>query len=748
MEHFFDLKFRVEHITYQAPDSDYAIVRARVLEISPEENYNSKVLVVKGNFDKVEYRDVFRCYATWVDDPKFGRQVDAKMITMTASSDLDGIRRYLTRFIPGVGPKIAKTVVDAYGVDTLAKIRETPENLSRLKGVSKKKAEQIHKTLVDNDKIEKLSVFLYKNGVTSFIDIVNIYEAMGGDAEAKVRANPYSICDYLGYSKFLLADSVAKSLGTPENGYMRISKVIQYYLFSHCYNTGDMFVTKDFMFSQIRNFTRRSRISFSVDDNLLNQYFSDMRNDGSIVTDVSCGDCAVYLKNLYVIESKTEGYVKKLISPRESFPSDYRKFSCEYEKQTGVCLDDIQLCAVKNAYENRLSILTGGPGTGKTLTINAVIKFLEAKESRIRIVLCAPTGRAAKRMSELSGRNAYTIHRFLGLTGEDAKTIDAEIEIDADYVICDESSMIDAPLFLQLVSAVARSGASLLLVGDANQLPPVGVGLPFKDLLNSEKVPATILTRLYRQASESQINTNAVKILSGVTFFGEPNGLMFDRTKQDFFLFDTPDVDMIKLLIGNAIEQLSDVGVAKKDIVVLSPTKKGELGVVELNYMIQERFNPHNPYKAEYKSGQYVFRVGDRVMQEMNNYDLGVFNGDVGSVVAIDPEEKEIIVSYDDFEVVNGRVVPTPREVVYSKASIHELSLAYATTVHKAQGSECPVVIMPLSQMFFNLTRNIIYTAITRAKSRFVFIGDSNALVRGIQKNDNAQRATMLAAKI
>ena len=164
--------------------------------------------------------------------------------------------------------------------------------------------------------------------------------------------------------------------------------------------------------------------------------------------------------------------------------------------------------------------------------------------------------------------------------------------------------------------------------------------------------------------------------------------------------------------------------------------------------MIQERFNPHNPYKAEYKSGQYVFRVGDRVMQEMNNYDLGVFNGDVGSVVAIDPEEKEIIVSYDDFEVVNGRVVPTPREVVYSKASIHELSLAYATTVHKAQGSECPVVIMPLSQMFFNLTRNIIYTAITRAKSRFVFIGDSNALVRGIQKNDNAQRATMLAAKI
>ena len=231
-----------------------------------------------------------------------------------------------------------------------------------------------------------------------------------------------------------------------------------------------------------------------------------MRNDGSIVTDVSCGDCAVYLKNLYVIESKTEGYVKKLISPRESFPSDYRKFSCEYEKQTGVCLDDIQLCAVKNAYENRLSILTGGPGTGKTLTINAVIKFLEAKESRIRIVLCAPTGRAAKRMSELSGRNAYTIHRFLGLTGEDAKTIDAEIEIDADYVICDESSMIDAPLFLQLVSAVARSGASLLLVGDANQLPPVGVGLPFKDYL----IPKKSLLPYLRDYTDRQVKVRSI----------------------------------------------------------------------------------------------------------------------------------------------------------------------------------------------------------------------------------------------
>lgn len=757
MEDVFELTFKVRKIIFRDSVSNFSIVQAKILSIPDEMRPDEKNTIVKGTFERVEQSDTFKCFASWTEDNKYGKQIAAHLIVMAASSDLDGIRRYLKRFIPGCGAQTANKLVEKYGTDTIAKIKESPANISCIKGISEKKAELIHNKVVESDKIEGLSVFLFKHGVVSFADVVNVFSALGEDAETKIRSNPYSICDNMSISKLPLADKIALDLGFPESSPIRIGKMIIFYLSTHAYSSGDMYIMKSFLIRTLPSYMKKCNFRFNCSTEEIESALSYMQDAGSIVIENSSDDpddSFVYLKPLYIIETQSVACIQKMNTGNTVLSNEaYNSFAKDYGKKTGIILDEIQLLAVKNAYENRFSLLTGGPGTGKTLTINAIISFLKSKNPRAQIALCAPTGRAAKRMSEATGLEACTIHRLLKIAGGDDLYSDAsDTDLDATYVICDESSMLDAPLFFKLVTAVSKTEAGLLLVGDVNQLPPIGVGFPFKDLVDSNKVPMVVLEKLFRQASLSQINTNAKKILAGVTQIGSP-GLSFDHSKQDFFLFDTCDVPFIKKIIVNAIDQIMALGVSLDDIIVLSPTRKLELGVESLNRLIQDRFNPPKPGVDEYHGKLYTFRVGDKVMQIKNDYDLGVFNGDIGKIKEIDSVNEKIIVEYDDFEILgkSGDVQTVQifqKEVVYDYMIASSLELAYSTTVHKSQGAEYPVVIMPLSLMFCNLSRNILYTAVTRAKSRFVFVGDSQALISGIQKNDNAQRRTRLAERI
>ena len=747
----FEFEFVCKRILFRSVENHFTIMNAEILHIPSSENYHNKNVIVKGIFDKVEEKDAFRCYANWVNDKKYGLQIEASMPVMIASSDIEGIKRYICRLVRGIGRVTASKIVKEYGIHTIDKIKESPANLSCIKGVSEAKAQKIHETILKSEKVDNLSVFLFRNGVSSFNDIILIYDKMGDDAQDKIIANPYSICDYLSISKFGIADKIALKNGLSPLSELRISKIIQHYLYSHCYSSGDMYILFNYLYKTLPSYMKSNGFYYEpISEELFNKVIDYMQESNQIVLDDDDGEQILYLKPYYTIEFNTSNLIKKInirrISPQKD--SIYDDFFEDLVKTTGIEPDENQKNAVRIAYENRFSVLTGGPGTGKTQTINTIISFIEKQRPLAKIVLCAPTGRASKRMSEFTGCEALTIHRLLGILGDDEYGNSYNNDLDADFVICDESSMIDSALFYKLITAIADNpNTSLLLVGDKDQLPPVGVGLPFKDIIESGKVPTVRLEKLYRQAKKSQINRNAKLILQGVTYEGGETGLSFDRTKQDFFFFETDDLELQRTVLKNSVTQLLALGTNLDDIMILSPVRKTPLGVIEINRMIQELVNPPRN-SVEFEDGPYVFRVDDRVMQTSNNYELDVFNGDIGTIVSIDTEDEEIVVEFNDNEIVNGVVVPKKKNVIYSFSTAKELELAYAMTVHKSQGSEYPVAIMPISPMFSNLSRNILYTGITRAKKRCILVGDRKSLVNGIIKNDNLQRRTLLKKRI
>jgi len=750
-KNYFNFEFTCKHILYRNLENGFSIMDCKILHLPDTEVYEQKSIVVKGTFEKLEENDSFRCFAKWVDDKKYGKQIEVFIPTMIASSDISGIKRFLRRYIKGLGPACIEKITSLYGTDTLDKIRESPHNLECIKGISSKKAEMIHNQLLENEKIEKLSLFLFNSGVSNFNDIVTIYENLGDDAQDMILSNPYCLCDYLSISKFSLSDTIAINLGHDTNSLLRISKIINYYLYSHCYSSGDMYVEKDYLYSSLPLFIKKNQITpFMLSIDVFNKALQYMQDINSVVIDSSSkrGDL-VYISSLYSVEEKTAQIIKK-INTRRILPVDDSIYDSFFEKYTashGIESDEIQKKAVRYAYENRLSVITGGPGTGKTQTINTIISFIEEIDPDSNIALCSPTGRASKRISEVTGKEAFTIHRLLGIVNNDISDNSCS-DLDVDYLICDECSMLGSVLFYKLILAVSNSAnTSLILVGDINQLPPVDIGLPFRDIIESGKVPTVCLKTLFRQAINSQIYRNSRLLLDGVTDIGI-NGLTFDKTKQDCFFFQSNNVSFSQTLILKSIEQLLALGINFDDIMVLSPTRKTALGVEEINKLIQAHFNPESTNTPEYHSSKYILRVNDRVMQTSNDYELGVFNGDIGIVTSVDIENETLIVTYDDSFLENGFLIEQKKEVLYEFSYAKELELAYATTVHKAQGSEYPVVIMPLSNMFYNLSRTILYTAFTRAKKRLVCIGEVSALVQGIKKSDNLHRRTLLKERI
>lgn len=746
----FDVEFTVSFITYRS--DDFAIFKAKDVGMDDSlRKVKRSQVSVKGIFPRCDVGDTFKARCVWENDDRYGYTLHSLYALRTLPSNLNGIKLFLIRNVKGVGEKTADRIVRCFGEQTFDKIKEG--KLEGIKGLPEKTREGIEKKVMESETLENLSIFLFKKGVKNYKDVVDIYNMLGDDALEMISGNPYCICGSEDMHFFPIADTIALNSGMAPDSLLRREKIILFYLSSKKFVSGNIFERESELIPALTGMTMRLNIeALPLDSDLLAEAIIDLEESGQIVTETEyingkISDHILFLPGSYKRECDIARIVSEMIrDDRKDFVMHLDAPIRRFEEEAGITLDDIQKKGVRMALTSRISILTGGPGTGKTLTINAVLRFISEKEPEAVVKLCAPTGRAARRMSEMTGMEASTIHRMLGLGPGNIRVCEDEV-FEADYVIVDEASMIDQSLFHILIRAVYDAGASILLVGDRDQLPPVGAGLPFRDMIESGAVPAVRLSTLHRQAKESQININAKNILAGVTEIGE-EGLSFDINRQDFFFFAAYTPEQINSLIIRSIDGLIRAGEKKEDIVVLSPMRKTEVGVREINLRLQSHLNPPSGDKKEVPSGNGVFREGDRVMQTRNDYSLGVFNGDTGYIRTIDEDGEEMTVTYEDFEIVDGKLTPKERDVVYDFGSLSEITLAYSTTVHKAQGSEYPIVIMPLSPLLFNTSRAILYTAVSRAKARFIFIGDTDSLRKGILNTDESKRNTRLRERI
>jgi len=741
----FDVIYDVERVVFKNSTNDFCIIKAKNVKIDEQNNKNLDSFIIKGIFTGVAEKDTVKSICRWTNDSKYGWQLISDFAMIMPPSNIRGIRRFLDKHVSGVGIKTIDRILSVYKEDTLNKIKESVLNLTSIPGIGRTKAELIREQVIKNEEIEELAVYLFQNGITNYNDVVAIYDALESDAVLKLKTNPYCICDCTSISKLPLADKIALGSGMSVDDPIRCQKLVHYYLYVKAFETGNMYEYRSSVIENIFYLLRKRNLYIdSLKNDMIENAISLLASSGQIRVTEDSTDQKLYLAPMYKIESGIVDCVRNINVHKNDCPTtDTDAFYKSYEKDTGIIPDESQKLAVINAYTNRLSILTGNPGTGKTQTVKAIISFIEFMQPTVKIALCSPTGRAAQRMSELTGYPAKTIHRYLGLIGND---LDLSKDIEDDYVIVDESSMIDSPLFYKLLLAVSRSGASLVLVGDKDQLAPVGPGLPFKELIQSGVVPTVILDKLHRQASKSQINLNAKKVLNGVD--GIHDQLLCDRTKQDFFMYPLRNDSDIQKVILRIIDTLISLGTPISEITVLSPMRKSSLGTHTLNALIQNHINPASSSKPEVSVNHGVFRVGDKIMQIKNNYEtewhinnagsietgLGVYNGDLGTIQAIDSIDEKIQISFDD-----GRIA------IYTFSMLSELELSYAMTIHKAQGSEMGCVIMPVHPCLINLSRNIIYTAITRSRDRFLIPGDPKVLYNGIAKTDNMKRNTDVA---
>ena len=751
----FEFQFKVSFVLYEGKD-DFKIVKVikKNLKFKNKDDDRDDLsqVSISGVMPGVRDGDFVRAYGEWVYSKQYGWGIKAEGCSLEIPSNIDGIKHFLCRFCKGIGEQTASNIVKQFGEDTVSVIIESPERLLEIPKISQKKAEIIHKSVFKHRAMEELSVFLFSHGCSSYNEVLAIYKEMGVNALDKILSNPYSICREVNASKFPLADKIALSSGYDVDGKERLKNIVIFFLKYKEENHGDMFCYFSYLPSQILKFMQSAGVTLS---NILYQsedFMScllELQKEGFIVLVEESNDYCVFLKRNYDCEKDIVSAVSSmsfLKEPREcAFFSDFVK---DFESNNQISFTEKQIEAIYKAVSYVLSLVTGGAGTGKTETIRGIIACILYENPKAKIALISPTGRASKRMTEVTGQPAITIHRFLKITPESPEG-DVEDLDDIDYIICDESSMIAASLFRLLLNAISKTNSHLIFVGDVNQLAPVGAGLPFKDLLESGVVPSTRLSTLFRQEEQSLINVNANRTLEGNT------DIVVMPGRTDFNFFPLNNQDEIKYTMLKCFDSIiENMKISPKDIIVLSSMNKTLLGVVELNNFLQPYFNAGGiDENKNFRANGYTIYEGDRVMQTSNNYNLGVFNGDIGYVTRIDKGLEEVIVTYDDYEeftIEDGKTIPGKKEVCYSMADADEkdLVLAYACTVHKAQGCEFPVVFMPVHEMLVNLSRTLIYTSLTRARTCFAFLGSYSALQAGIRKDEILKRNTRLCTSL
>lgn len=660
-----------------------------------------------------------------VDHRDYGKQIKVSSYESTRPETKSGVERFLASgLIKGVGPATAKLIVDYFGKRALDVLESEPERLTEVDGIGPRRAAMIAESFAEQNGMRNTLIFLQGYGLTPNLSM-KIYRAFGDTTESVLRSNPYRLVDEIEGVGFQTADRIAMSLGFGEASEFRLRSGVKYVLSEAANGAGHVYLPRETLVEQA------ARV-LNADGELVDGVMRALVLQGELVAEAIGDTTAVYLPRMHRAETETARLMTRLrrsVRPLKLKDGEALRLIEEQEAELGVSLCDEQRQAALAAMTEGVCVITGGPGTGKTTSINVIIRLLRRAG---KVELCAPTGRAAKRMSEATGCSARTIHRLLEYSGEQQGFArDADNPLDADVVIVDEMSMVDIFLMRSLLCAL-RPGTRLLLVGDADQLPSVGAGNVLKDLIASETVRVVRLTEIFRQAGQSQIVMNAHRVNRGE--YPE-----IRARDTDFFLerkgAPAEVAESVVALVKARLPKYMNLD-SLRDIQVMTPMKRGDVGVYALNAQLQAALNPPGDKKPELNHGGVIFRRGDKVMQVRNNYDLtwkkgdedgdGVFNGDIGYILAVDRKARGLVVEFDD-----GRVAE------YDESLLDDLELAYCMTVHKSQGSEFDAVVLPLlSGPPMLMTRNLLYTAITRAKRLVVIVG-REACVRSMVDNDH-----------
>ena len=725
----------IDHIIFRNEENGYTVFQFH--------NENGEVTCV-GKFPYIGDGEFLELEGEYVMHPSYGLQLQVTGHKVKEPEDRESIERYLgSGAVKGIGPALAGKIVAKFGEDTFRIMEEEPERLAEIKGISERKAREICVQVEEKKDLRQAMIYLQKYGISTNL-AVKIYQKYGLGIYSILEENPYRLADDIEGVGFKTADEIAFRIGIHTDSDFRIQSGIFYTLLQS--------VQEGHVYLEEKVLSAKAAQLLEVEITDIEKYLMDLAMEKKVVLKQDEEQVRVYPAKYYYMEMNTARMLKELNIRYEEDDSLIRKRIEKLEKQNESTLDERQREAVAEVVKNGIFILTGGPGTGKTTTINAMIRYFLSEGMDIR--LAAPTGRAAKRMTETTGYEAQTIHRLLEVSGNPEETgkggfgRNQENPLETDVVIIDEMSMVDLPLMHALLSAVIP-GTRLILVGDINQLPSVGPGKVLKDLIDSEVFPVMMLTRIFRQAQESDIVVNAHRINAGLE-------VRLDNKSRDFFFLKRQDADVIISVILTLIQKKLPRYVDAKmtDIQVLAPMKKGLLGVERLNRILQQYLNPPSPKKQEKEYGEKIFRVGDKVMQTKNNYQLeweiatkyglvvdkgiGVFNGDIGIVTAIHTYDETVEVEFDE-----------KRKVKYPFKLLDELELAYAVTIHKSQGSEYPAVIIPLlsgpKQLY---CRNLLYTAVTRAKKCVTLVGSDTVFQEIIRNVEEQKRNTSLSERI
>lgn len=701
------LRCVVERITYQNPDNGYSILKVKV------KNYPDLVTLV-GNLLDVNVGSVLLVEGNWKVDKRYGSQFIAQSWEETMPASLYGMEKYLgSGLIRGVGPVFAKRIVQKFGLDTINVIEDDIDRLYEVSGIGTKRVSVIRESWEKQKEIKNVMLFLQSNGVSTAF-AAKIFKFYGKESIQKIKENPYHLADDIWGIGFKTADKIASELGIKSDDFVRIRSGI-FYTLGQLSDEGNVFATPDQLHKSATEILKvpKESISETVSKMILSKDL--IEEDGSI-----------YLPPFYYAEVGVVNRLKDLISPKSielQFPVDISSI----ERATGCKYDEIQASAIQLAVTSKVMILTGGPGTGKTTTTKGIIEALKSKG--LKIVLSAPTGRAAKRMTEATLMEATTIHSLLECRPPEGFKRNEENPISGDVLIVDEFSMVDILLMNSLLKALPTH-MRLIMVGDVDQLPSVGAGNVLRDLIESGKIPVIKLTKIFRQAQTSRIITNAHRINHGFS----PD--LSNGYNSDFFFIEKEDPEEVVSLISDLVSKRlpRKYNVRSSEIQVITPMKRGIVGASNLNITLQSFLNPTD---LELRRGGFSFRKGDKVMQIRNNYDKNVFNGDIGVITEVDKEDRTLMVNYGS------------GTVDYDYTELDEITLAYATTVHKSQGSEYPIVIIPVLMTHFPmLQRNLVYTAVTRAKKICVMVGSKKALKYSISNNIVTKRNTMLSSRI
>ena len=723
----------VEHIIYRNADNGYTVLNL----VSGEDE-----ITCVGIFSAIAEGENIEAQGEYTEHPTYGQQFKVTSFEEKAPEDEEAIERYLgSGAIKGIGLAMAARIVRRFKGDTFRIIEEEPERLAEIKGISNRKAMEIASQVNEKRDLRQAMIFLQQYGITMNL-AVKVYQAYGQDVYGIIRENPYRLADDIDGVGFRTADEIAARVGIRMDSDFRVRSGILYTLLQAS-GEGHTYLPET-------ELTPRASKLLNVTAEQVEKQYMDLAIERKIILKQMEDQTQIYAASFYYMEANTATMLKRLNVSYDVSDAEIEQRIRGIEKKSGMTLDEHQVTAVKEAVRNGLLVITGGPGTGKTTTINTIIRYFELEG--LEIFLAAPTGRAAKRMSETTGFEARTVHRMLelngGAEGSGGFERDESNPLEADVIIVDEMSMVDISLMYSLLKAISV-GTRLILAGDVNQLPSVGPGSVLRDIIQSHACNVVMLTKIFRQASTSDIIVNAHKINHG-------EEVILDNKSMDFFFLKRYDADVIINVVLQLIKQKLPkfVDATPYDIQVLTPMRKGLLGVERLNGILQRYMNPPANDKVEKEYGSTVFREGDKVMQTKNNYQLaweirtkfgltvdkglGIFNGDMGIIRQINDFAEQMIIEFDE-----GRMVEYPYKL------LDELELAYAITIHKSQGSEYPAVVIPLlggPMMLMN--RNLLYTAVTRARKCVTLVGNEVTFQQMIRNTSQQKRYSGLCDRL